>query len=178
MEFHSIEEIFVALDQSREKLTAAANAVSGAQADFRSDAGVWSAREIIEHLAKTEDSLTKLIERLLVAAEAANLPPANGKIDPPVSFAAIAAQAAGRKFNAPEAIRPNGAASIAESLRQLEKSRQKLKDLRPRLEQIDLTKTEFPHPAFGKINVYYWLAFIGMHELRHLKQMNELLARQ
>ena len=73
-------------------------------------------------------------------------------------------------------IRPEGSMKIAESLAGLQQSRAALHKLRPRLEAVDLSNAKFPHPAFGTMNLYYWLAFIGLHEARHLRQIAEILA--
>jgi hypothetical protein len=43
------------------------------------------------------------------------------------------------------------------------------------VEATDLNATGYPHPAFGPLNLYEWLAFIGIHEARHLRQVEALL---
>lgn len=177
MEFKTIEEIFASLDKTRGKLTDTVSVLTDEQSGTLPAPERWSAAHIVEHLAKTEESLTRAVEKMLGKAEAENIP-ATGTIEPPVSFAAIAAQAQGQKFQAPEMLRPEGAATVAESLANLEKSRAALKALRPRLEAVDLSNAKFPHPAFGAMNLYYWLAFIGIHEMHHLKQIGEILAKK
>jgi hypothetical protein len=118
-----------------------------------------------------------LIEKLLAKAEADNIP-STGKIEPPVSFGAIAEQASKQKFNAPDTIKPEGTSSISESLIRMDKSRAALHALRPRMERVDLSNVTFPHPAFGPMNLYYWLVFIGLHEARHLQQISDVLANR
>ena len=71
-----------------------------------------------------------------------------------------------------------GAASLSESLEQLAQSRAALLEMRTRIEAVDCSKVGYPHPAFGKFNLYQWLAFIGIHELRHLAQIEDLLTAQ
>jgi hypothetical protein len=85
-------------------------------------------------------------------------------------------QARTRKFVAPEEVRPSGAVSLADSLARLRKSRAALEALRPRIERADLSAATYPHPSFGPLNLYQWLAFIGIHEQRHLDQIERLLA--
>lgn len=175
MEFNSIKEIFASIDQIRLKLVGAVSHLSDEAACFQPAPDKWSAALLIEHLAKTEEMLLGLTQKLLEKAEAENIA-SDGTITPPVSFAEIGQRAAGAKFEAPEAIRPVGAATLAESLAKLEESRRSLAALRPRLEAVDLSKVQFPHPAFGRMNLYYWLAFIGLHEARHLRQISDVLA--
>ena len=144
------------------------------RANFQSAPEKWSAAYLVEHLAKTEENLLKVIEKLLAKAEAANVP-ATDRIEPPVSFPEHVQKASEQKFNAPDFIRPEGAATINESLARLEKSRRALRALQPRLEKVDSSSALYPHPAFGPLNLYQWLAFIGVHEARHLKQITDNL---
>ncbi|HZH34328.1 MAG TPA: DinB family protein [Pyrinomonadaceae bacterium] len=175
MTFETVGEIFETIEKTRNKLTNAVSILNEEQAGFRPDEEKWSAALIVEHLAKTEGNLVRVIGKLLRQAEAENKP-SDGRIDPPVSFASIAETAQTTRFEAPEFIRPAGGAAIEESLAKLEKSRAALRELRPRIEVVDGSNAQYPHPAFGNMNLYYWLGFIGLHELRHLRQIQELLA--
>lgn len=177
MEFSTVEEIFTALDKSRGKLTDTVSTLTDEDASFKTAPEKWSTANIVEHLAKTEEGLSATIAKFLAKAEAANIP-STGKIEPPVSFAEITGTYKEMKFEAPEFIRPSGTVALADSLARLENSRAALKALRPRLEAVDLSGARFPHPAFGPMNLYYWLAFIGLHELHHLKQINDILANR
>ena len=91
----------------------------------------------------------------------------------PVSIEEFVEQSRGQKFNAPERIRPTGA-PLADSLVSLRDSRSALHSLRPRVEQTDGAALRFPHPAWGPLNLYQWLLFVGAHEPRHLAQINAL----
>ena len=53
-------------------------------------------------------------------------------------------------------------------------SRAALEQLRPRFASADYSRL-MPHPAFGPLNAAQWLAFVGMHEERHLRQIKRLL---
>jgi hypothetical protein len=177
MEFKSVEEIYAALDKMRSTVVDAVSSLSEERANFRPSPEKWSAILIVEHLAKTESNLVRVVGKLLGKAEAENTP-SDGKINPPVSFAAIADRARNERFQAPAVIAPEGAASLSESLEQLAQSRAALLEMRPRIEAVDCSKVGYPHPAFGKFNLYQWLAFIGIHELRHLAQIENLLTAQ
>jgi uncharacterized damage-inducible protein DinB len=177
MEFKSVEEIYASLDKMRRKVVEAVGDLSEEQANFRPNPEKWSAALIVEHLAKTEANLVRVVGKLLGKAEAENAP-SDGKINPPISFAAIADRARTERFQAPAFIVPEGAASVAESLKQLSQSRIALLEMRPRIEAVDCSKVGYPHPAFGQFNLYQWLAFIGVHELRHLAQIENLLTAQ
>jgi uncharacterized damage-inducible protein DinB len=40
----------------------------------------------------------------------------------------------------------------------------------------DLGKYFWHHPALGTLNVYRWIEFLAAHEIRHTKQMREIVA--
>lgn len=177
MEFKSVEEIYAALDKARNEVVETVSSLTKEQANFRPSPEKWSAALIVEHLAKTEANLVRVVGKLLGKAEAGNAP-SDGKIYPPISFAAIAERARSERFQAPAFIAPEGASGIAESLNQLSDSRAALMEMRQRIEAVDCSKVEYPHPFFGKLNLYQWLGFIGVHELRHLAQIKNLFADQ
>lgn len=174
MEFHSLEEIFAAIERTRAKVVRTVESLNDDHANFRHAEDKWTIANIVEHLAKTENSLVRLVEKLLAKAESDNLP-APERFASPVSFTEIVKQFAGNKLTAPDYLQPEGAATIKESLAALEKSRAALAALRPRLEKVDLSSAEFPHPFFGNLDLYHWIAFIGLHELRHLRQVGDIL---
>lgn len=174
MEFHSVEEIFVGIEQIRGKVVRTVESLADDHANFRFAPGKWTIANIVEHLSKTEVSIISAIEKLLHKAESENVL-ATGKIEPPISFVEIGKKNAGIKRTAPEYLVPSGKLTIAEALAELEKSRRSLHALRPRLERVDLSNAEFPHPFFGPLNLYYWIAFIGLHELHHLQQISDVL---
>ncbi len=175
MIYYSIAEIFDSIDETRAKLAATVSSLSESELNFRPAENAWTVAELVEHVAKTEASIVPLVFRLLKNAEADGAA-SDGTINPPISLAEQHEKSRTTRFQAPEMIRPEGTASVAESLAKLAESRATISNLRARLEAVDLSNTAFPHPAFGKLNLYQWLAFIGLHEGRHLEQMKKILA--
>lgn len=180
MIYTSVADIFTANDDVRRRLFARVGDLSAEQQGARSAAGGWSVAEIVEHLAIIERSLTQLLRMMLHKIEAgsdgaphadANLP----RAFTPFSLDDFIERARGKKFEAPESMRPSGRLSIADSIARLRESHAALEELRPRLEATDLTAAQYPHPAFGPLNVSQWLAFIGLHEERHVRQIERLL---
>ncbi|MCA1614425.1 MAG: DinB family protein [Acidobacteria bacterium] len=149
----------------------------------RPSENAWTIAEIVEHLSMTERRLLGMMSQMLAGAEAAagaGGPARDEAAEPapmqPFSLDAYVERARGEKYEAPAFIRPTGAAAVADSLAGLAESRAGLEALRPRFERADLSAQLFPHPAFGPLNLYQWLAFIGIHEARHLHQIERLLA--
>ncbi len=175
MNFHSVAEIYDSIDKTRERLYRRAESLSEEQSSFRSTPEVWSAAHIIEHLSIIESQVTKLLGVLVHKAEAAGNLRDETQPFAPVSLAEFAERARTEKYTAPEAMKPGGEASLADSVARLRESREMLRQLRPRIEKIDGTGLQYPHPAWGPLNLYQWLALIGAHEERHLRQLETLL---
>lgn len=175
MIYNSVTEIFDSIDGTRAKLAQTVSDLSAGELNFRPAENAWTIAELVEHVAKTEASIVPVFFKLLKNAEA-EAAPSDGTINPPISLVEHHEKARTTRFQAPEMIRPEGAASVAESLAKLTESRETIRGLRSRLEAVDLSNTAFPHPAFGKLNLYQWLAFIGLHEGRHLEQIEKILA--
>jgi hypothetical protein len=100
MEFKSVEEIYSALDKTRNKVVDTVSALSEEQINFRPSTEKWSAALIVEHLAKTEANLVRVVGKLLGKAEAENVP-SDGKINPPISLTEMADRARNERFQAP-----------------------------------------------------------------------------
>jgi uncharacterized damage-inducible protein DinB len=176
MVFESVEQIYSFIDKQREKLIQTVSDLSNEQAASRRAPDAWSIAEIAEHLSITEKRMLGLFNKLLEKAESEGLVNENnGIIAPPISLTEQAEQAKTQKFTAPEHLIPNQAATISASLESLKASRASVHQLRTRIESADVSKMRFPHPAFGPLNLYQWLAFIGLHEAHHLRQIKETL---
>jgi len=130
----------------------------------------WSVAQLVEHLSIVEGGVVKVVERLLSNAEEADAP---GTFEP-VSVEEFVERSRGVKLEAPERVRPTGALAVADSLARLKDSRAALHALRPRIERADGRALRFPHPAWGPLDLYQWLLFVGAHEDRHLAQLEAL----
>ncbi|HLG15750.1 MAG TPA: DinB family protein [Blastocatellia bacterium] len=169
MIYNSVAEILEAIEGTRSRIYERVEGLSDEQAKFRPSPEKWSVADLIEHLGMTEASLVVRISHVISEIEAATAQPGARFQMKPFSLDELTARARNEKFTAPERVRPRGR-SVAESIGGLRRSREKLPALRPRIEALDLSEARFPHPAFGPLNIYQWLAFIGLHEGRHLSQ--------
>ncbi len=177
MIYHSVAEIFEAINASHDRFSQRVQELNEAQVARRSESGQWSIADITEHLAIIDEQVLMLVSKLLARAEAEVKAISDAAIFPinPVSLQQQLEQARTQKFQSPEASCPRGGISITDSLARIEVSRAKLNALRPRLERIDLSNTSFPHPFFGKLDLYQWLAFLPAHQERHLRQIERLM---
>jgi hypothetical protein len=176
MTYTSVAQIIEEIDKTRERLYQRVEGLTDEQARARREPDVWSLAEIVEHLSLIEGRLLQMMTMMLVKAEKSADENVAAAVEfKPFTLDAHIEQGRAKKFVAPEAVSPSGRASLADSLAKLRRSRSELKALRPRIEARDLSSLTYPHPAFGPLNFYQWLAFIGLHEERHLRQAEAML---
>jgi hypothetical protein len=174
MIYTSVAQILEEIDRTRERLYRRVEGLSEEQANMRSLPNAWTPGEIVEHLSLLEDRLLRMMTVMLTKAEGAKKADAPAGMKP-FSLDKFIERASVEKYTAPEAVTPAGKATLAESLAALRRSREELHALRPRIEATDLSSVTYPHPAFGPLNFYEWMALIGMHEERHLRQAESTL---
>ena len=176
MIYNSLSEIFDSIDETRARLRARLERISGEQESLRPSPDAWSVAEIAEHLAIIEERLSKLFPVMVTKAEGGGL--VRGAAQPfrPISVEQIIERSKREKYTAPEMAQPTGVVAITDSLARMERSREAIRALQPRLEALDLTDVTYPHPAFGPMSAYQWLIFIGAHEDRHLRQIERVMA--
>ena len=160
--YNSVAEIYEEIDRARARLVGAVENLTAEQQAFRPSPDRWTVAEIVEHLSITERRLARMLGMLLgkLAGEAAR---EDGSAFAPVSLAEFLERASKEKYTAPEEIRPKGA-PLPDSLASLGDSRAALHALRPRVERVDGTRAHFPHPAWGPLDLYQWIAFVAQIE--------------
>ncbi len=175
MDFRSVPEIYEHIDRTRARLIASVEGLGEERQKFSPAPDRWSVAELVEHLSIVEGNVVRLLEKLLGEAEEPDAGPgaAPAPFADPVSIEEFVERSRGVKIEAPERIRPTGL-PLADSLARLKDSRAALHALRPRLEGVDGHALRFPHPAWGPLNLYQWLLFVGAHEDRHLAQIEAL----
>ena len=179
MIYTSVADIYKAIDEPRERIYKRVESLNEEQANARPDANVWSATEIVEHLTIMEERLVRMMKVMLTKAEGASVKSDRATIEiKPFSLDELVARSRDEKYIAPDAMRPSGTVRFAHLLVRLRQSRVELRSLRPRIEATDLSAVTYPHPAFGPLNFYQWLAFIGLHEERHLRQLESVMAAE
>lgn len=176
MIYNSLSEIFDVMDETRARLRARLDHLSSSEENARPSPDAWSVKEIAEHLAIIEERLSKLFPVMVTKAEAGGLQRRPDQPFRPVSVESMVERSKREKYRAPDEVRPTGAGSVADSINRLNRSREAIQALRPRLEALDLTSVTYPHPAFGQLSAYQWLIFLGAHEDRHLRQIESVMS--
>jgi hypothetical protein len=176
MNYTSVAQIFEAIDETRQRLFNRVEGLTDEQANAHASANAWSVKDIIEHLTIMEDRLVRMMKVMLTKAEGAYAPTSVGVFEiKPFSLEKFIERSRNEKYTAPEAVRPSGTAHLPDLLARMRGSREELRTLQPRIEATDLSAFTYPHPAFGPLDFYQWLALIGFHEERHLGQIESVL---
>jgi uncharacterized damage-inducible protein DinB len=173
--YNAASEIYDEIDRTRARLFQIVEELTAEQQGFRPAPDRWSVAQLCDHLSIVEGSVLKVLGKVLAKAEESGAaPPPSDAPFAPVSIEEFVERTRGVKINAPESARPADSRPVAESLAALRDSRAALHALRPRLERLDAHALRFPHPAWGPLNLYQWLLFVGAHEARHLAQIEAL----
>jgi hypothetical protein len=121
-----------------------------------------------------ESQLLSLISSLLKKAEeAGGMSPGNSSYE--VSLEQHLERSRREKYTTRDKYQPTGTKEASDSLNMLRSLEREFQNLRPRLQLVNPTLTRFPHWIFGPLDLAQWLAFIGLHEERHLTQIKAII---
>ena len=174
MNNQTIGDIYAANDKIRENTKRLVASLTDEQKNALPNGETWTIAEIVEHIAIVKEGMTKISAKLLREAKAAGKT-AGGMARISDNFRAKAAEAQTLRFEAPDRVRPTGKQSVEESLRKMESAQEELEKLRPMFESVECSDFKFPHPFMGDLTAHEWLALVGGHEARHLRQIESRL---
>ena len=168
-------ELLTYLDDCRKRLRDVVEAVPEGDRSRRPAEGRWSVVEILTHLGIVERRVATLVKRMsdgVRRGERATAAP----FEPSVAIAAIEGHGAldrSRKIVAPDAAMPKDELTLDAAWQSLAASRAAMRDAVLAGDGLPLAGATTPHPAFGPLNTYEWIAFVGGHDLRHADQIRE-----
>jgi hypothetical protein len=130
----------------------------------------WSVAEIVHHLSLVEELVVNSLEGAI-----ARPPQRLGFFRRfiPTSIVSIRLL----RVKAPKAVNPTVVPEKNDGIDNLNRVRDSLKSLCNAHDERRLKQVVFNHPFLGKINGVATISFIGYHELRHLKQIREVLKK-
>jgi hypothetical protein len=169
-----IVELFGYLDSQREVLRAAFQAVPPELRDH-APAGRWSAAAVTEHLAILQPRLAGILSTKIAEARASGVGPETSfePLLPTFDLDKIVDRTT--RVTTPETGVPKGLPA-ADAWEALERGTPLIRDVLVSGSDLALNQVMHPHPRFGPMSVYHWVAFAGAHEARHAAQIRELLA--
>ena len=164
----SIEAIIGKLTQAQEGFLRAADAVPADLWKTSPENGAWSAAELVAHLIMAERHILgtagKMTQKPAVTA------PLHKRLHFPLAL--VEARLIRRKTPIPLNL---------ELVREKEAMLGELRDVRGRTlaflnetRDRDLSAYGWRHPFLGRLNFYEWFEFVGCHQIRHRKQMQEI----
>ena len=162
------------LDAERRALLARIEGVPAERLATRPAPDRWSVAEVLEHLARIETGVTKLLAMKGLAP-----PPADAPAPGPRAILTpeIGARVRDRswRIEAPERVRPVGGIEPAEALRQLTAARERLLAAYATANPEALDRMTHPHPVIGPLTLRSWVALTADHEARHAAQVAEIV---
>jgi len=169
-----LAELLAYLAETRSRLIDTATQINPAFASIRPRDGAWSAAENLDHLAKVEAGVARMIEKSVAWARSQGLgpPPDRSVMTSLDTFSVIEPP---KPATAPEMVAPADDAAIEDSLESLRQSRERLLDAMTSSADLDLSGVTRPLVARGELNMYQWALFVAQHEERHRRQIDRTM---
>jgi len=169
-----IDAVRELLDRHRSRLAEVFESIPADARDTRPDADGWSAANLVEHLATSEQKITGLISGMVAGAERRG---EDDAFDRDAFERSIAMPFILDRSRKVEGIQPSGDLGAAEAWETLEASRRDLLKVLERGEGMRLEDRTHDSPVTGEpMNAYQWFAFAAFHEGRHALQLEEIAA--
>ncbi len=171
-----LDEILRYVDARRVALEEAALVLPYDEWTQRPGEDSWSVAQVFDHLYLSESSVARLLAKRIVRAKEAGLGPERSteSLMHSLEFFPVVS---GPRRQAPEITVPRVDARAPEVHDALRGSRADLHAALRDGDGLALGEVTATHPALGVINVYQWVLFIGQHEVRHTRQVEEIVRR-
>jgi uncharacterized damage-inducible protein DinB len=148
----------------------AADAVSPENWKTRPAEGRWSAAELVAHLMMVERAVIGKADR--IAEKAPKRISLFKRIHLPIAL--VHSRIIRRK--SPVQVEPGMLRDKEDMLAELREVRGRTLAFLEEMKSRDLSEYLWTHPALGNLNTYEWIKFLAAHEIRHAKQMQEIVA--
>ena len=132
--------------------------------------GEWSVAEIVQHLCLVEGRVTKELE-VAIARE----PQRVGFFRRQIPTFIVSLRLI--RVKAPKAMNPLDSPARDQAIENFDRARSNLKTLCAAHSEERFRNLVFTHPFLGDIDGVATISFIGYHELRHYKQIREVLGK-
>ncbi|RLQ92187.1 DinB family protein [Planomicrobium sp. Y74] len=151
----------------RQRIFKAVEELSDEKLNKKPAEGKWSPMQILDHLHLMENVIARNISKEL---DRGNSKKAMKK---PIQLTVSRTI----KVDAPSYTEPSeDFITLVEMTEKLASSRANLNAVYDNAPKELLKTKSMPHPVFGKVPLFQWFPFIGLHEKRHLKQLENTLS--
>ena len=168
------EQLLNHLEGNRTALHAAVDSVPSSLRETRPAADRWSVAEVLEHLGRVEEQITRLLAAKLADARLTGMLAPERESGPIIDSLGNLLLDRRRRITAGDRVLPRGEMDAATALAALDQTRETLRDLVIAYDGLSLGVISHPHPALGVLDGYQWFKFIGTHEARHAAQIREI----
>jgi DinB superfamily len=144
------------------------------QLKFKPAPDKWSVLEVGEHIALSEDEIFGAVQK---AIDSGVNPDWEAKTKGKSEFLEKAILDRSHKVQAPEKLVPSGKLSRKEVIEKIKEERGKTIKFAEKT-RLPLKSYTLDHPApiFGTMSAYQWLELVGLHNMRHNLQIDEVMA--
>ena len=134
----------------------------------------WSVAEVLQHLAIVDGRIAANLTKRVAAARSDGIGPDReaSAILPTIDLSRLRDRTT--KVAAPPPILPLETLDEATARQRLERAHAALCQAVRASDGVDLGLLSTPHPLFGEMHLYQWIAFAGGHEVRHAAQITEI----
>jgi uncharacterized damage-inducible protein DinB len=169
-----LAEVVRYVDDRRVDLETAAMRLPYEQWMERPSSGSWSVAEVFDHLHLSESGIARLLAKRITRAKEAGLGPetSNESVMAALDFFPVVG---GPKRQAPEIVVPRAGARAPDVHEALRGSRADFHAALREGDGLALGEVTASHPALGVINLYQWVLFVGQHEARHTRQVEQIV---
>jgi DinB superfamily len=162
-------------DRARAELFAAVDAIPEPLREARPTLEQWSAAEVLEHLARVEKGIAKLVALKVGEMQAMADAPRESPEMVPVDLTKFTQfEDRATKREAPERVRPSGEISAEAARAAMVETRGIMLDQLHAADGLALSQAIHQHPFLGALDLYEWVYFVGGHELRHVQQVRDI----
>ncbi len=165
----NVAPILAHLQRTRVKFIDAAAAIPEERWRESPGAGRWSAGEVVAHVMMVEHTIISRASKLL------KNPPSNVPFLRRFHLPPVLAAWRGMKRKTPIPLDPALVSEKSAALELLSADRRTTIEFIESTRGRDLHAYRFPHPFMGSLNIYGWLRLIAYHDLRHAKQIREIV---
>jgi uncharacterized damage-inducible protein DinB len=166
-----LDSIISSMARAHTGLLAAADAVAADEWKTRPSEGKWSAAELLAHLMMVERAVIGKADRVR------QHPPKRVSLLKRIHIPMALVESRWIRRESPMPVRPEMLSDKESMLAQLRTVRERSLAFLEETRGRNLGDYCWTHPALGTLNTYEWMQFIASHEVRHTKQMREIVAR-
>jgi uncharacterized damage-inducible protein DinB len=165
-----LDSILSCMARAQTELLTAADAVAAHEWKTRPSEGKWSAAELVAHLMMVERAVIGKADRVR------QHPPKRVSLLKRIHIPMALVESRWIRRKSPVPVRPEMLGDKEVMLAELRSVRERSLAFLEETRSRNLAGYFWAHPALGTLNTYEWMQFIASHEVRHTKQMREIVA--